>query len=73
MPKISVYLPDDLYQMAREEQLPLSTLAQRAIEQALRAGRVERWVERVRARPARVTTQIGTLGALDQAREEFGG
>lgn len=72
MPKVSVYLPEDLYGAARARGLPISALAQRAIEQALRAAETDAWVDRVRARPARVTAAIDTAAALEAAREEFG-
>lgn len=35
MPKVSVYLPDELYRRAKEKDLPISTLTQEAIERAL--------------------------------------
>lgn len=69
---MSVYLPDDLYAEARAHGLSLSTLAQNAVEQALRAARTDEWVQRVRSRPRRVTREIDTAAALEAAREEFG-
>lgn len=72
MPKVSVYLPDELYRAARDEGLAISTLAQRAIEDALRTERTNRWIAQVRSRPLRVTTDLDTHGALDAVREEFG-
>lgn len=36
MPKINVYLPDDLAEAVRETGVPVSTLCQRALEQAVR-------------------------------------
>lgn len=72
MPKVSVYLPDDLYAAAREQGLPISTLAQQAIEGALRAKRTDEWVARVRSRPARVSERLDTSAAIDAARDEFG-
>lgn len=72
MPKVSVYLPDGLYQDARARGLPISSLAQRAIEEALRAGGTDRWVERVRARPRRVEGEVDTAAALAEVRDQFG-
>ncbi|MGI8872753.1 MAG: type II toxin-antitoxin system CcdA family antitoxin [Egibacteraceae bacterium] len=72
MPKISVYLSDDLYRAARDEQLAISALAQEAIEAALRARSVDRWIEQVRARPARTHRSIDAANAVAAAREEFG-
>jgi post-segregation antitoxin (ccd killing protein) len=69
---VRVPLPDDLYRAAREQGLSISTLAQRALEQALREQATNRWIDSVRARPPRVTTVLDTTAALDGAREEFG-
>ncbi|MBB6374592.1 post-segregation antitoxin (ccd killing protein) [Pseudonocardia eucalypti] len=38
MPEVEVYLPDELYREALEAGLPLSALAQEAVERALRDG-----------------------------------
>lgn len=72
MPKVSVYLSDELYSAARSRGLPISALAQQAIEQALRIEQTDEWVARVRARPPRVTVPLDVLTALDEAREDFG-
>ncbi|MGQ0575657.1 MAG: hypothetical protein ACT4RN_15860 [Pseudonocardia sp.] len=73
MPKVSVYLPDSLYREAQARELPLSTLTQRAVEQALqREDRLD-WVARVRARPMRVSRPIDVGQLMDEARAEFGG
>ena len=72
MPKVSVYLPEELYRAAQERKLPLSALTQAAVEQALRTSDLEEWVSRVRARPRRCGTRIDTAALLDEVREEFG-
>lgn len=72
MPKISVYLPDELYDEARAHRLPISALTQQAIEGALAAERTRDWVQRVRERPARCGTRIDTAAVLAEVREEFG-
>jgi post-segregation antitoxin (ccd killing protein) len=72
MPKVSVYLPDELYRAAQERKLPLSALTQEAVEQALRKSELEEWVERVRTRPRRCDVAIDTLAVLDEVRDEFG-
>lgn len=72
MPKVSVYLSDELYRAARDLDLPLSALAQRAIEEELRRARSDRWVEAVRARAPRVSEKIDTAAALAAVRDEFG-
>lgn len=72
MPKVSIYLPDGLYQQARARELPLSSLAQQAIENALAAALIEEWVARVRARPPRNDRVVDTSALLDAVDEEFG-
>ena len=72
MPKVSVYLPDELYRAARAAGLSISALTQRAVERSLKVARTDEWVERVGTRPARVTTTLDTAAALDGAREDFG-
>jgi post-segregation antitoxin (ccd killing protein) len=72
MPKVSVYLPEELYAAARAEGLPVSALAQRAIEEALQQRDTRAWARRVRDRAPRVTRTLDTAAALDEARSEFG-
>ena len=72
MPKVSIYLPDDLYRKAQARKLPLSAVAQRAIEGALRESDRQDWVAKVRSRPQRCHTVIDTGLVLTEVREEFG-
>lgn len=72
MPKISVYLPDELYRKARERDLPLSALAQGAIEQALRRASLDEWIAHERSRPRRTTQAVDTSRLMDEVRDEFG-
>jgi post-segregation antitoxin (ccd killing protein) len=72
MPKVSVYLPDELYRRARDRNLPLSALAQDAIEQALRRASLDDWIALERGRPRRTTHVIDTSVLLEQVRDEFG-
>lgn len=72
MPKVNIYLPDDLYRDARAHDLPLSSVAQRAIEEALAGARTGEWVARVRGRPARCRSRVDTAALLDEVREDFG-
>jgi post-segregation antitoxin (ccd killing protein) len=72
MPKVSIYLPEALYRKAQARKLPLSTLAQRAIESALRESDRQDWVTMVRSRPQRCHTLIDTARLLTEVREEFG-
>ncbi len=70
---MTVYLPEELYREARDRELPLSTLAQQAVEQAVRRARATEWVERVAGRRSRVTHRVDTSSLLAQVRDEFGG
>jgi post-segregation antitoxin (ccd killing protein) len=72
MPKVSVYLPDDLYRRARDRGLPISALAQHAIEDALRGDSNQRWIDAARQRPSRSSRQVDVSALLDEVREEFG-
>lgn len=71
MPKVSVYLSDELYRRAREHGMPISALTQRAIEDALAARQVSAWAETVRAR-TRTRGPVDTAGAVAAAKDEFG-
>ena len=73
MPKVSVYLPDDLYDRARRGGLSLSEVTQRAVEAALREQSVARWVQDVRARRPRARgDSVDTASLMEAVRDEFG-
>jgi post-segregation antitoxin (ccd killing protein) len=72
MPKVSVYLPDELYRAAQERKLPLSALTQDAVERALRTSDRQEWVARVRARQPRTDATVDSAALLDDVRSEFG-
>ena len=72
MPKVSVYLPDDLYQAARDQGLSISGLAQRAIEAELQAASTNRWIAEVKARRPRTVGDFSTTELIDDVRSEFG-
>lgn len=72
MPKVSIYLPEALYREAQARKLPLSALAQQAIESALRESNRRDWVTQVRSRPRRCDTVIDTALLLTEVRAEFG-
>jgi post-segregation antitoxin (ccd killing protein) len=72
MPKVSIYLPDALYREAQARKLPLSALAQQAVESALRESDRQDWVTKVRSRPQRCHTVIDTALLLSEVREELG-
>lgn len=72
MPKVSVYLSDDLYRQVQEKGLSLSALTQRAVERALQESSTEDWIGRVRERGSRVRGTVNTGELLEQVRNEFG-
>jgi ATP-dependent Clp protease ATP-binding subunit ClpC len=59
MPKINVYLPDDLAESVREAGIPVSAVCQRALELAVR--RITAIREAVRGTPEHLATAPGTL------------
>jgi len=72
MPKVSVYLPEALYRAAQAENLPISALAQRAIEDELRVAATNRWIASTRARPLRQVDDFDMSKLMDEVRTEFG-
>lgn len=72
MPKVSVYLPDELYRRAREQGIKLSALTQEALERELARDPNAAWVARVRERDRRVDQDVDTSGLLAEVRDEFG-
>jgi len=71
MPKVSVYLPQELYEQAKARSLPVSSLAQAAIEEALRVDSTDRWIEKVRSRPKRQAKDFDTTALMAEVRDEF--
>lgn len=72
MPKISVYLPDQLYDAVREHDIPVSAVTQQALEEALRRQVNAEWVERARSREPRIQGRFDTAALIDEVRDEFG-
>ena len=72
MPKVSVYLPDELYRRARERDLKLSALTQQAVEQALIEDANAPWIDAQRRRAPRKVADVDTADLLDAVRDEFG-
>lgn len=70
MPKVSVYLSDELYRAARDRGLSVSRVAQQALAAALRIDGKRDWIARARARPARPS--IDTTELIAEVREDFG-
>lgn len=72
MPKVSIYLPDELYRRAREHGLKLSALAQEAVARELDDEPNRQWIAAVTSRPRRGAADIDTAQLLDDVREDFG-
>ena len=72
MPKVSVYLPDELYERVRAQGVSLSGVTQSALEQQLSAAVVDAWVDRVGATAPRLREPVDTTALLDDVRDEFG-
>ena len=72
MPKVSVYLSDDLYRRAKERSLPISSIAQQAIEAALQPRNGEEWAARMRARPPVARRDFDISELMAAVRDEFG-
>jgi post-segregation antitoxin (ccd killing protein) len=72
MPKVSIYLPDPLYDAVRKHDIAVSAVTQQALEAEVRRQANAEWVQRVRARQPRVDRRIDTSALLDDVREEFG-
>ena len=72
MPKVSIYLPDALYEAVRRHGIPVSAVTQRALEAEVRRHANADWIEQVRARAPRFTSPIDTSSLIDSVREEFG-
>jgi post-segregation antitoxin (ccd killing protein) len=72
MPKVSIYLPDPLYDAVRKHDIAVSAVTQQALEAEVRRQANAEWVQRVKAREPRVDRRIDTSALLDDVREEFG-
>jgi post-segregation antitoxin (ccd killing protein) len=71
MPKVSVYVPDDLYDAVRRHGIPVSTVAQAALEAAVAMKANRTWADRARERPVR-PVMVDTSALLAEVRDEFG-
>jgi post-segregation antitoxin (ccd killing protein) len=71
VPKVSIYLPDELYQRAREQGLKLSSLTQAAVEQHLERDPNGAWLREAATRAPRFDGAINTADLLDEVRDGF--
>ena len=72
MPRVNIYLPDDLAAEAREAGVNVSQVAQAALRKQLNKKRSAEWVARVRRLPPTGVTHGQVTGALHAVREEMG-
>lgn len=72
MPKVSVYLPRQLYEEVRSRGISVSAVSQRALEAELAQQTNVAWLERVRTRPVRVAENFDTSAVMSSVRDEFG-
>ncbi len=73
MPRVNIYLTDDLARRAREAGLNVSRIAQEAIERELKARAFRTWLDEVRANPPlRGVRHEQVIAALDDVRGESG-
>jgi post-segregation antitoxin (ccd killing protein) len=70
MPKVSVYVPDAMYDELRRRRLPVSHLAQQAFDAALRDDSNQAWIERATSRSSRFTS-LPTEDLMARVDEEF--
>lgn len=70
MPKVSIYLPDELYAEAKRQGLPLSQVAQEAFAAALTGEHNAQWIAAARARPLR-DSALSTEDLMAAVDEDF--
>jgi post-segregation antitoxin (ccd killing protein) len=72
MARVNVYLPDDLAARAKQADLNVSSLTQRAIEEALSGQATDRWLAELAKLPPSGVTHEQVIEALDAVRDEYG-
>lgn len=72
MPKVSVYLPDDLYRRVQDSGLSLSAVTQQALHRALAQRRNHDWIARRRDEEPLVAGDVDVGEVLEAVRDEFG-
>lgn len=72
MARINVYLPDDLAQAARDEDLNVSALTQQAVRNALAAAATDRWLASLPRHGRSSVTSEEVVAAVHAARDELG-
>lgn len=73
MPKVSVYLPDDLYLRAKELGVSLSAVTQEALEARIATLTAAGWLQRQVERPSRRRRHsMTTEEIMAEVDDEFG-
>ena len=70
MPRVNVYLPEDLADRAKRADLNVSALAQDAIRRALSANETNAWLAGLPGESASAASHESALEALDAERDE---
>lgn len=70
MPKVTIYVPDEMYAELRRRQLPISQLAQRSFSAALADNENADWIARAAKRPVRPAA-ISTEDLMSGVDEDF--
>jgi len=73
MPRVNVYLPDELAVQAKEAGLNVSSLTQEAIRSALAAQNLDAWLSRVSELSPTGVNHEEVLTAVEGARREIEG
>lgn len=71
MPRVNVYLPDDLAEEAKKANLNISSLTQEAIRSALAAQTLRRWQHQVSELPSLGVSHAEVLEAVKTAKDEI--
>jgi post-segregation antitoxin (ccd killing protein) len=72
MPRVNVYLPDDLADMVKHAGLNVSSIAQEALRAALTDMATDSWLDEVARLGLPTVTHDEVLAAVDAARDELG-
>ncbi len=70
MPRVNIYLPEDLAREAKRAGVNVSALAQGAIRQALDEQATNAWLDRLSASTSPSVSHEEVMAALDAARDE---
>lgn len=72
MPKVSVYLPDELYDRVRSQGLSMSSVTQSALERQITSVVNDAWIDRMATVGTRLRCVVDTTELMDEVRDEFG-